>query len=519
MSKQRVIFGLCLFTVNLCNASYDAYANNSFSSVNPPERKKTGNRQVSLKNKTIAKNHKKDEEIIVTAQHRQQSIQNVPIALSALSGSELAHRHVNQLVDLGHITTGLSATNATSGGTPIFSIRGIGLDDFNPNQLSGVATYIDDIAVSNPEILSGQMFDVNRVEVLKGPQGTLYGRNATGGAINIYSRMPTKKTEGYMNVGYGRWNTLDTNGAVGGAITDKLTGRIAATYTRSFTGWQTDEDTGRKFGMPNRFGSRALLKYQISSNFHALLNLHYNQDRSILPSPQSEGNEATLGQGASENVDTGTRNPSKVRVGSLTPRYNNKGGGASLRLAWDLPFASIISASGWDKMAYRSVDNNDGMPGPTYDFFQKDNFNQFYQEVRANSHKGLFNGLIDWGAGVSFSHDRVHGMDSSDQSAPFIGIYQTPMDFTSNNLSIAKADYKQTRNAFGIFGNTEMHLTKKLSLIAGIRYSRDEVNFHGISTENGLDDGGIMFKGRGATVAQLDQSHMITNVSYRVGLN
>lgn len=457
-------------------------------------------------------------EIIVTAQHRNQSVQDVPIAIAALSGDALAREGVKQAVDLARVTPGLSSTNATSGGTPIFAIRGIGLDDFNPNNLSGVATYVDDVAISSSAMLSGQMFDVDRVEVLKGPQGTLYGRNATGGAINFQSRMPTENTEGYLNLGYGRWNKINVDGAVGGKLAEGLTARVAGTYERAFDGWQTDQDTGRQYGKPNRLALRGLLRYEVTPDLTAVLNLHYSQDHSISPSPQSDGNEALVGGTSAGHLDTDTSDAGNVRVGSLRPHRHDTGYGAGLTLTWDAGAATVTSVTGWDRYKYRSVDNNDGVAGPTYDFFQRDDFNQFYQEVRAASKEGLFGGLIDWGVGASYSHDRVHGLDSADQSTPYIGIAEDPMDFTTSGLSVSANDYIQTRDSIGLYGNAETHLTDKLSFLAGLRFSHDRIAFDGASTEEGSVDGGVLFNGVGSVITAIDEVHKTSNLSYRIGL-
>ncbi len=458
-------------------------------------------------------------EIVVTAQRRAQSVQDVPIAITAIDGDTLSQLGIEQPVDLARITPGLSTANATSGGTPIFAVRGIGLDDFNPNNNSGVATYVDDVGISSPALLGGQLFDIDRVEVLKGPQGTLYGRNATGGAVNIYSRQPTDTAEGYFNVDYGRWNTVEVNSALSGPLGDTLSGRIAGTYRKASDGYQTDIDTGREYGKPNRLALRTLLEYQPTDTFTAVLNIHASRDRSIAASPQAEGNEALLGPDSIGLVDTGTDDPAAVRVGVLRPRRDDNGVGGVLNLTYKFEDATLTSITGYDRYTYRSVDNFDGMPGPTFDFFQNDRIRQFYQEVRLASREGLFDGLVDWLVGGSYSHDTIHGRDASDQSASFIGAWLSPPDFVTPGMSIAQADYNQTRDSFGVFANTETHFTERLSLALGLRYSRDRIDFDGISTEEGSVDGGVAFQGQGSVVDSLDEVHNVSKVSYRGSLN
>jgi iron complex outermembrane recepter protein len=453
-------------------------------------------------------------EIIVTAERRQQSVQDVSADITALSGETLTKFGIEQPIDIARFTPGLTTANATSGGTPIFSIRGIGMDDFNPNNNSGVASYIDDIGVSAPAILGGQLFDIDRVEVLKGPQGTLYGRNATGGAINIISAQPTEKTAGYLNASYGRWETTELNGALSGSVGVNLTDRISGTFVKANEGWQTDILTGRKMAAPDRLGLRDLLKWSPNDKFTSLFNVHYSFDRSISLSPQSDENF-----GPSAVLNTDSNNPAQVKAGNLLPYRDDSGVGGSMNLTYKADAFTLTSITGYDWYHYISVDNNDGQPGPSFDFFQNDRIAQWYQELRLASTKPAFGTLLDWIAGASYSHDTIDGRDRSDQSSPFVGQFLNPPDFTTSGLSVAQANYLQTRDSYGMFVSTEWHLTEPLSVILGGRYSRDRLAFDGVSTEDGSDNGGILFHGVGAVVAAIDQTFNSDNFSYRAGLN
>ena len=175
------------------------------------------------------------EKIVVTSQKRVQAINDVGVTITAFGADDIKELGFETPTDLASNTPGLSTTNATSGGTPIFAIRGIGLDDFNSNNSSGVGVYIDDVFAAYPVFLNGQLFDVQRVEVLKGPQGTLYGKNTTGGAINFVSIKPHEDFEGYVTTSLSRWNTVKVEGAVNGNLTDGINSRLAliiATFTR-----------------------------------------------------------------------------------------------------------------------------------------------------------------------------------------------------------------------------------------------------------------------------------------------
>src|SRR5208282_2641467 len=156
------------------------------------------------------------EEIVVTAQKHIQDVQGIGLAITTVSGDEMRALRIQQPLSLSTLSPSLSTMNATTDSTPLFLVRGIGLDDFNTNNSSGVGTYLDEVFASFPGFLTGALYDVDRVEILKGPQGTLYGKNTAGGAINIISNRPTDDFEGYVDVDYSRWETTDVTAAVSG---------------------------------------------------------------------------------------------------------------------------------------------------------------------------------------------------------------------------------------------------------------------------------------------------------------
>jgi iron complex outermembrane recepter protein len=142
------------------------------------------------------------EEIIVTAQKRAQSLQEVPVAVSAFSGAALQDHHVSDVTDLNQLAPSLQVKTDDNAANPKIFIRGVGLNDFNPNTASAVGLYTDGVYIGSPLAQMAQFFDIDRLEVLRGPQGTLYGRNTTGGAINVITRKPTQQTQGDISRGW-----------------------------------------------------------------------------------------------------------------------------------------------------------------------------------------------------------------------------------------------------------------------------------------------------------------------------
>ena len=177
------------------------------------------------------------EEIIVTAQKREEAASTVPIAITAYSGEDMATLGVTDTRDLRNLVPGFSA--ADSGyNTPIYTLRGIGFNDSTYAATSTVGLYVDEVNLPYSIMSKGANLDLQRVEVLKGPQGILYGRNTTGGLINYIANKPTDSFESGFTGTYGRFGLTDLEGFISGPITDSLAGRLAVRDIRSQDGWQ-----------------------------------------------------------------------------------------------------------------------------------------------------------------------------------------------------------------------------------------------------------------------------------------
>ena len=179
------------------------------------------------------------DEITVTAQKREESIQDVGIAISAFTGAQLKALGIEKSIDVAAFVPGVSTSGALAGQNTQFTIRGVTQNDFNDIVESPNAVYLDEgyIAVAQGQTFA--LFDIDRVEILKGPQGTLFGRNATGGLVQYISRKPSKeKLEAFADVSYGSYdakanaNTIRFEGAVGGPISSMLGARIAGLYVQ-----------------------------------------------------------------------------------------------------------------------------------------------------------------------------------------------------------------------------------------------------------------------------------------------
>ncbi|UHQ54033.1 TonB-dependent receptor [Microbulbifer sp. YPW16] len=453
------------------------------------------------------------EEVSVTAQKREQSVNDIGVSASALSGEMMESMGVDSAVDLGAHTPGLVTVNSTSGGTPVFAIRGIGLDDFSPNNSSGVGIYTDEVFASNPAFLGGQLFDIERVEVLKGPQGTLYGKNTTGGAINFISRKPTSEFESFVEAGLGNYNATELTGVVSGEISGEVLGRLSLNVSRA-DGWQEDAITGREYGSVDRAAGRGQVLFPFAGNGEALAKVYFSSDRSTPVSPQVSGLGEAFGDLSFDMLNS-IADPTRVNVGNLDVSRDESGYGASLNLNYGFEFFDLVSISALDNYERAVVDNYGGASAAILDLFQDNEISQWSQEFRLVSNGA---GAVSWVAGVNISEDTVTVTDTFDDSF-FVtdSVASTfvldPADVPVQGWDLLTASYEQVTGSWGAYLHTETALNDTLNLVAGIRYSADDRSFDGIS--NNHDD----IYSFNDVITALDDSASESAVTGKLGLD
>ncbi len=211
-------------------------------------------------------------DIVVTAQRREQTLQNVSVAVSALSADRLANAHVNNLQDLQTLVPSVSFGNDFNQ-AKVF-IRGVGANTSTTGNSTGVALHVDGAYVARAEAQLTSLFDLERVEVLRGPQGTLYGRNAVGGSINLITAKPTRDFSGYARLTYGNYNQIISEAAISGPITDAIRFRLAA-KTENRDGYGKNPVSGADVDDLNRRMVRGQLLFDFSAATNLLLEGEY----------------------------------------------------------------------------------------------------------------------------------------------------------------------------------------------------------------------------------------------------
>ncbi|MEY3005674.1 MAG: hypothetical protein RI942_16 [Pseudomonadota bacterium] len=435
------------------------------------------------------------EEVIVSAQKRDQNMQDVGVAVTSFSESELKDLRIMRPEDLSSQTPGLDIKNSLGAVNPIFTIRGIGLNDYNTNNNPSVGVYVDEVYMSSGAYLSFNLFDIERVEVLKGPQGTLYGRNTSGGAINFHTAKPTEEFEAYIEADYGNWNTMRVEAAVSGPLGDSVRGRLAmqanqsdgyyknngTTVTTGLVGRdaQVLDGLGAALGMPpageahpgnpyqapdddffeqDNFSIRGTLDFDISDTVQARASMHYVKDESDMLVRSMDGDAVD------RNGFTPTDNDPYTVDANLPwgSQMDNKGYGGYLKVDIDLSFATLTSITGYESME-RLLPFEESSPWRILDTLFSDDMSQFSQELRLTSNG---DGDLFWITGLYYGDEEI-------------GFRKDILGLDVITRTSLATEYKQNADNWAAFLHTEYKLSDDLNLIAGIRYSDDHKDYTG----------------------------------------
>ncbi len=405
-------------------------------------------------------------EIIVTATKRAESVQAIPIAVSAIGGDLLARSRVTQVDELVTRTPNLQLTSTVGSNTPIFALRGVSMSDYSLNQSGPVATYYDEVYKGNFALLGVALFDLERVEVLRGPQGTLFGKNTTGGAVNLISRAPKLgETSGYLNLGYGNYNRFDVNGAINVPLGDKLALRVAGTWSKA-DGWFRNVVPGKAdLEGVSEYGIRAALRYEPSDGVDITLrgSTSYQNPTNygIFAQPEALNRPGLSERQIAANVDDKRR----ARTYSLSLTAN-------VEVSDTLTLTSITA---WDKGDLSFFEDTDGQAIQLLEIPYVARANQFAQDLRLTSDfSGPFNFILGayfhresvfnettFQIGNDIDFDGLPGVTDADCA---IGL---PLACKFNN------SFDQLKKSFAIYSDVNFALTDQLTLRGGLRFTHD----------------------------------------------
>lgn len=417
-------------------------------------------------------------DIIVTAQKREERLNDVPVSITAASAAQLNNAGVTAPADLVKIVPGFTFQPSPYG-TPVFTMRGIGFYDTAVAVAPAVSVYVDQVPLPYLAMTQGASLDVERVEALKGPQGTLFGQNSTGGAINYIAAKPTRDPAAGFDLTYGRFNQVDAQAFVSGPIASSLKGRLAIRHERR-DGWQVSQTRpDDRLGNRNFTSGRLLLDWEPTDTLRFEFNANGWIDKSDTQAAQFVKYSPTVAPSAGGYTDltaalqAAVPAPNRSRVADWDPntslRRDDNFYQFSLRGDLDISDAvTLTSISAYSRFKQRAPTDSDGVPQNNFLLTINANIESISQELRLAGTTGPFR----WMVGGNYGHDTTEDNQRGDYIGSNSGV--GPFRYTS---FINRNHQKITNKA--IFGSLDYELANTVTAQVSARYSDQRNRFNG----------------------------------------
>lgn len=441
------------------------------------------------------------EEVIVTAQKREQNIQVVSIAVTAFTGERIRELGLTKNVDVAAQTPGLLFSEGSEQLISISNIRGVSQNDVSFHLEPPNAVYMDQAYVSILSASNFQMFDLKRVEILKGPQGTLFGRNATGGLLHYVSKRPTSNPEGYGDLQFGENSQLRFEGAVSGALSDTLTGRLSV-LTDTYDGYAYNTTLEKDFRGRDETGVRAQLQFVPSDDLEVdLIGFYGNQDTELGFKHSANGfdEDGLLFTLPSELNFWGTCpgcDPSGHKDISENPfisDFETEGFFSSDTwyvtgiIDWDFHDINLTSVTNFLDYEAQHLEDGELAPRPGFNLNSGQDFDQFSQELRlsgSSQRSYWITGLYFLDRNAQSSQDIDVNLQYLDDVFSIFGLVPpgalSSLGTTDNLYSVWNLD----TSSKAVFGQVEIDFTLDWTLVAGLRYTEDKLNYRFDSIES-----------------------------------
>jgi len=472
------------------------------------------------------------EEIVVTAQKRSENLQDVPVSVTAFTADQLKDQRVGDVLALSGLSPGLQIKTDDNAANPRIFIRGIGVNDFNPATASAVGVYVDGVYVASPLAQMAGFYDLQQVEVLRGPQGTLYGRNTTGGAINVTTKKPTSTPEGNLAVDYGRFNSFKAEGGFGGPIVDTLAFRVSGLFDKS-DGYTLNRLTGHKGNDADRKAIRGALSFKPDDKLTIDVSASYSKasggsiltyNRSLIAQTAEAASTAdpdpTYGyvfckptyytSGQCTNAAGYANTSSNKYEGDY--RFEGKDivklFGATTAITYDFGPVTFYSITGYQSAKRDDYEETDANPISIFDARYVAQQDTTSQEFRLQSNGAT---KLRWVAGLYAARDNL----DNDSHYNVLEVARVPdpinnptgMD-PANSIGVFGWPLHQKTTSYAAFGQVDYDLTTRLTLTGGLRWSQDKKVFHYVSDV----DYGLL------TLFEYDNEKTFSSISGRVGL-
>ncbi|MFK7976992.1 MAG: TonB-dependent receptor [Halioglobus sp.] len=448
------------------------------------------------------------ETVIVTAQKIEEGLQDVPIAVQTFSSEQIENLTAQDIGDLGLFMPNVDTSRAVN--QPLFKIRGIGTSDFGVGADPAVGVYLDGVYIGRSGGARSAFVDLARVEVLNGPQGTLFGRNAAAGAIQYITNKPQDEQSGWGKVTLGDYDRLQVEGVYNTALTDNLFWRTSGLYNER-DGFIDNIGAGDDLLEQNNWSINTALRWQPTEELDVIWRLEYDEvDQDSRPA-----NSAVFGPREGQDFDTVATRSARSETRELY--------GTSLHVTYDLPFATLTSITSYREYQTENPENKDGTNDILYRFddYNAEDNEQWSQEFRL---AGEANDRVRWTVGFNYSEETAKqrsGIIISPQAVdklitesevgipyssvePGFGfdiawvaafadldrIYDTGVEALQGGDYTEFIDVEGNYEAWAVFGDVTWSVTDTLDITAGIRYTEDTKEFNRFSQYN---DFGVFF--------------------------
>lgn len=440
-------------------------------------------------------------EIVVTANKRSESINRVPLSIQAFSGDALREAGVTDASQLTVVTPGLNFARS-GGNTPIFTLRGVGFNTPNLSSTSPVGIYADEVAYAYPYMASGPLFDLQRVEVLKGPQGTLYGRNTTGGLVNFIAARPTPTLQGRVAAEFGNYETHNLEGFISGPIGSTAGFRLSGRWEASDKGWQRSITRNERLGKKDKLGFRLVLDWEPSDRLSFEVIGNYWRDRSdtvagqavaFIPNIPGFQDPRTVPSirtdWRNDEADWNPTGPDQEPFETDSEFYSISGR-VNYKMNDNL---TIVSLTAYNDIRRHDVNDVDGTAIEVFGYTGDGRIRSFSQELRLAGEYDRFNFII----GGYYSRDKIrdnqfgqYGDSSPNNFLSFVAqnlVDPTNQLFTpeqyANGFRFFTLNLDQTSKTASFFANATYEITDKFSFTGGARYTDDRLSAFGCSRD------------------------------------
>ncbi len=431
--------------------------------------------------------------IVITAAKREQTLQEVPIAVSVVGADSIEKARALDLIDLQNQVPSFRIGQLQNSTQTTFTIRGFGNGANNPGIESSVGVFIDGVFRSRSASAILDLPTVERVEVLRGPQSTLFGKNTSAGAISITTKKPDYEFGGSLEGSYGNFDAINLKGTVTGPIAENLAFRVSGSYTKA-DGFYENEFDGSDIGERNRWASRAQLLFEPTDDVSFRLIGEYNRIDEVCCGVTQLVNGPTtfvLGSPAVGGIINNDDDAfDRSMVVDVTPTNELVGKGLSLQADWNVGIGEVTSITAYRDQTDDSQTDGDFTSAAFVTNPQEGRYKTFTQEVRiASTVDGPFSWLLGgffFDEEVEFNRDVLFGADTrtfAEVSAALIGAptalqdLETALPLPPGTLfadgSGVRGEYVMDNRSFSLFGQVDYELTDRITLSGGLAYIND----------------------------------------------